>query len=278
MKHKHYLPGSFVDSSDKHVLLVGVGGTGSQILTDLARMNQTLIQLGHKGFDVDVVDPDVVSETNVGRQLYSMSDIGNYKAVVLTTRLNMFYGTMWQSYTAKIDRKSVLPKDRYLLVITAVDSAKARLIMAKKIEEAGIPYWLDTGNMAKSGNVVFGSAKNLFSRQLNSQCPQRLPNVAELYGDVLKSAANEAIQPPSCSMEASLSKQDLFINKAVSTFAMQILWNCFRHGYIDQHGAFIDLKNLTVRPLDVDPDKWKAMGWQQQKVRRKNTIKEGGAI
>ncbi|HNQ63119.1 MAG TPA: PRTRC system ThiF family protein [Smithellaceae bacterium] len=269
MKHKHYLPGSFVDSSDKHILLVGVGGTGSQILTDLARMNQTLIQIGHRGFSVDVVDPDVVSETNVGRQLYSMSDVGHYKSPVLTTRLNMFFGTAWRAYVQTIKRQTSLPASKYILIITAVDNVAARLVVADKIEAAGIPYWLDTGNMAKTGNVILGSAKHLFSRQPWKKCVERLPNAVELYGDVLKSAANEAIQPPSCSMEASLLKQDLFINKAVSTFAMQILWNCFSRGYIEQHGAFINLDTMTVRPLDVDPDKWKAMGWQQQKVRRK---------
>ena len=70
-------------------------------------------------------------------------------------------------------------------------------------------------------------------------------------------------------MEASLTKQDLFINKAVSTFAMQILWNCIRKGYIEQHGVFINLDTMNVRPLDVNPETWKSMGWVKPNCRRK---------
>jgi len=70
-------------------------------------------------------------------------------------------------------------------------------------------------------------------------------------------------------MEASLTKQDLFINKAVSTFAMQILWNCFRKGYIEHHGAFINLDTMNVRALDVNPETWKNMGWIQKKPSRR---------
>jgi len=267
---KHYMPAEFIDSSDKHILLIGVGGTGSQILTDLARMNQTLIMLGHKGFDVDVVDHDVVSTTNVGRQLYSMADVGNYKSVVLTTRLNMYFGTAWAAHTFIIQKATVIPKYEYLLVITAVDNVKTRFLVEKIVKAAKIPYWLDTGNMAKTGNVILGNADSTYIKQpYRKGCIDRLPNVVDLFGDVLKSAANEEVQPPSCSVETSLTKQDLFINKAVATFAMQILWNCFHRGYIEHHGAFINLDSMTVRPLDIDTEKWKNMGWKQKKQKRK---------
>jgi len=270
---KHWLPGSFNDSYPKRILLIGAGGTGSQILTDLARMNQTLISLGHTGYDVIVTDPDVVTTTNVGRQLYSMSDVGQYKSVVLTTRLNMFYGTSWTAYTTKVDKNTNI-NERLILVITAVDSSKTRIDVGNLIKRASIPYWLDTGNTSNTGNVILGNAEGIYSRQPpKGQCIERLPNVIDLYGDVLKSAANEAIQPPSCSIAASLKKQDLFINKAVSTFAMQILWNCFRKGYIEQHGAFINLDTMNVRALDINPETWKSMGWEQKKPFRRKYAK-----
>lgn len=49
--------------------LIGAGGTGSQVLTALARMNHALIELGHAGFIVKLWDDDKVSEANLGRQL-----------------------------------------------------------------------------------------------------------------------------------------------------------------------------------------------------------------
>jgi len=270
MKMKHYLPAAFAGAQKQNILLVGAGGTGSQILTDLARMNQALISLGGKGIRVATIDPDHVSATNVGRQMYSMSDIGLSKAVVLTTRINAFFGTAWTAYPATLTKETVVEKNAYTMIITAVDNVDARLAAHGVAIRANIPYWLDTGNMAKTGNVVLGNTKGMFSRQPTKKgCVDRLPNAIDLYGDVLKSASNEAIQPPSCSIEAALSKQDMFINKAVSTFAMQILWNCFRKGYIEQHGAFINLETLTVRPLEVNPETWKSMGWVQPPCRRK---------
>ena len=270
MKMRHYLPAAFAGTNKQDILLVGAGGTGSQILTDLARMNQALISLGGKGIRVTTIDPDNVTATNVGRQLYSMSDIGLNKAIVLTTRVNAFFGSSWEAYPAMLTKKTVVTKNTYIMVITAVDNVDARLAAHGVAVKANIPYWLDTGNMAKTGNVVLGNTKGIFSRQPTKKgCVDRLPNAIDLYDDVLKSASNEAMQPPSCSVEASLSKQDMFINKAVSTFAMQILWSCFRKGYIEQHGAFINLETLNVRPLDVNPETWKSMGWVQPPCRRK---------
>ncbi len=43
------------------VILIGAGGTGSQALTLLARMNSALMGLGHPGLFVKVYDPDIVS-------------------------------------------------------------------------------------------------------------------------------------------------------------------------------------------------------------------------
>jgi len=269
-KMRHYLPPTISGTCVKNIMLVGAGGTGSQILTDLARMNHALIALGYSGLHVVTTDPDRVSETNVGRQLYSMSDVGMYKAVVLTTRLNAFFGTAWKAFPAVLTKSAGIQKNEFDIIITAVDNVRARKAAHRVAETANIPYWLDTGNMAKTGNVIFGNAGGFFSKQPTKKgCIERLPNAIDLYGDVLLSAANEAIQPPSCSMEASLTKQDLFINKAVSTFAMQILWNCFRKGYIEHHGAFINLDTMNVRALDVNPETWKNMGWIQKKPSRR---------
>src|SRR5689334_2966599 len=59
--------------------VIGCGGTGSQVLNSLARMNSALKALGHTGLYVRAVDPDKVTEANMGRQLFSMADVGTYK-------------------------------------------------------------------------------------------------------------------------------------------------------------------------------------------------------
>ena len=53
------------------VNLIGAGGTGTQVLTALARMNHALTELNHPGFSVRLWDNDVVTEANLGRQLFA---------------------------------------------------------------------------------------------------------------------------------------------------------------------------------------------------------------
>ncbi len=89
-----------VHFTDKYILnpthpitinLVGVGGTGSQVLTSLARINHALIALGHPGLHIAAYDPDEVTQANIGRQQFSMVDLGLNKATVLVTRVNRFF-------------------------------------------------------------------------------------------------------------------------------------------------------------------------------------------
>src|ERR1039457_5234490 len=83
------------------VVLIGCGGTGSQVLSGLARLHLSLIALGHPGLDVHAYDPDTVSNSNVGRQLFAQSDVGLNKASVLVNRLNMYYGLSWKATPSK---------------------------------------------------------------------------------------------------------------------------------------------------------------------------------
>ncbi|XCP04908.1 PRTRC_ThiF: PRTRC system ThiF family protein [Bacteroides fragilis] len=73
------------------VFVIGAGGTGSQVATGLARMSVALQALGHPGLHVTVFDPDTVTEANIGRQLFSGSELGLNKAAALATRINRFF-------------------------------------------------------------------------------------------------------------------------------------------------------------------------------------------
>ena len=54
-----------------NIALVGAGGNGSQMLTGPARLHTAMLALQHPaGLRVTVYDPDRVSESNVGRQLF----------------------------------------------------------------------------------------------------------------------------------------------------------------------------------------------------------------
>ncbi len=270
---KHYVLPNLVTHGPVSILLVGAGGTGSQIISGLARMNQTLIALGHGGIHLDVVDGDTVSASNVGRQLYSPADVGLNKALVQVTRMNNFFGTAWRAYPFSLEEK-VKAERRYPIVISAVDSASARSVVARWGERNGSAYWLDTGNTATTGQAILGAFTKV--AQPDGAAPVRLPHVLDLYGTIMKEEEKKSYQGPSCSVEDAIQKQDLFINQWVATSALEILWKIFRKGCLTVHGAFISLDPLSARSLPVDPDTWKAMGWTARRRRTKRRVSKDG--
>ena len=98
MKRVHYIDSYLINPQHPvTVNVIGAGGTGSQVLTCLARLDTALRGLGHPGLLVTVYDPDTVTEANIGRQLFSPSDTGLNKAQCLVTRVNNFFGNGWRA-------------------------------------------------------------------------------------------------------------------------------------------------------------------------------------
>lgn len=234
--------------------LVGLGGTGSQVLTALARINEALNGLGHPGLHIRAWDPDMVSTANMGRQLFSPADIGQNKATVLITRVNRYFGYEWEAmpqlYTGKQTSN---------ITITCVDTAKSRLQIhskiyfspiTNKINPTDIPYyWLDIGNLQKTGQCVLGSLRKIPQRPSEHHRKFVLPTVVEKFPQLKK--IKEENQGPSCSLAEALEKQDLFINSTLAQFGCNLLWKLIREGIISYHGCYVNLDSFRVNPIKI---------------------------
>src|ERR1017187_5328580 len=74
-------------------LVGGCGGTGSAVVAGLPYLHQSLVARGHPGgLHVTVVDGDAISPTNCVRQPFAWSEVGLNKAIVLVSRINLFWG------------------------------------------------------------------------------------------------------------------------------------------------------------------------------------------
>ena len=153
------------------VFVIGAGGTGSQVVTNLARMNKALQSLGHAGLHVAVFDPDTVTDANIGRQLFSESEIGLNKAVALVSRINRFFGYGWEAEPCRysIRKGWNLSETRTAnVILTCTDNKASRLEVWRILKgqrnpgytAEGTPlYWMDFGNAATTGQVLIGTVK-----------------------------------------------------------------------------------------------------------------------
>lgn len=238
------------------VLLIGAGGTGSEMVDALARIDYALRGVGHPyGLAVTVADGDEVSATNIGRARFSPHDIGQNKAALLAHRYNLYYGTNWRAIPRKLTALEIVQSD-FDVLVTCVDLASVRVEIAKhtKCYVRG-RLWLDCGNGQHDGQVVLG--------HLQSDGPFSLPNVFDLFPE-LEQVKDDA--EPSCSMEQSLRNQDLFVNRWIADFAGALLWQMLRQGRLESHGGFINVRNGTVSPLLIDDDVWRFYGYQSPEV------------
>ena len=245
------------------VNLIGAGGTGSQVLTALARMNHALTELNHAGLSVRLWDDDVIAESNLGRQLFAESELGLYKSVTLINRANRFFGTNWKAETQKFER-DYLGKIQSNMIseiyISCVDSVKSRFDIAEILNELKIDkgyyrnlckYWIDFGNSQFTGQVILSTIGNI--RQPNSdkyETVENLPFITEEFGELLKISEAED-NTPSCSLAEALEKQDLFINSTLAQMGSSLLWNLFRNGLIENRGFFLNLKNFHSKPIKL---------------------------
>lgn len=254
----YYLPPALTDSRLR-IAVVGVGGTGGEVLNALTRLDFGLKALGNKhGIHVTAFDDDVVEKANIGRQSFSTSDIGTYKSITQIHRINMFYATDWVG-----EPRCFEPENEslgcYDLIIGCVDKASFRVelgkIAAQGHEHHRPLLWLDMGNGQHTGQCVLGHVVTAYDEKL------RLPTVFDLYPDLIN-PKHDNDEAPRCSLAEALQHQDLFINATLATTGMNIVWDLLTKGVISHHGVTVDTQTLKSSPMMIDEATWDFYGYQ----------------
>jgi hypothetical protein len=155
------------------IVQVGVGGTGSWLAMSLARLVYHARQKG-QAIRLVLVDPDVIEEANVGRQVFSAGgEVGCNKAVSLAFRLNLALGLDITAVAAPFtaDMMTWLYRQhqerhhqgwtRFVLV-GAVDNHLARQELAEAVSLGDGRLWaVDSGNARSNGQVLVGNLTDL---------------------------------------------------------------------------------------------------------------------
>ncbi|WP_256385057.1 PRTRC system ThiF family protein [Photobacterium toruni] len=237
-----------------NITLIGCGGTGSAMLTELFQMNGILKALGGKGIHVTAIDGDEVSTSNVFRQNFWAHDVGLNKAEVLISRFNMFGDLNWDFIPTYITESSLLPSTD--IVITCVDKASVRLTINDVINSRMRyldGYWLDLGNDNHTAQAYFGKALS----------GKDIPSPFDLFGSQWETISETEHEVPSCSTEEAIAKQTFGINSmCAKSAASMLLFPFFRQGRLEHNGIFIDLHEATTTRMNVDPIEWGFYGWK----------------
>lgn len=242
--------------------LVGAGGTGSFVLSCLARMNETLIAFGHPGIMLRLWDDDLVSIANKARQLFSDSEVGLPKATVLINRVNRAFGTNWKAERSRFPVKNEVCHSEEMkasIYVSCVDNVTSRLAISEWFTQLGVgyssdmnpKYWLDFGNSKDSGQVILGTIGHIKQPKSNKYEPYPcLPDVVQEFGELMK-AVEEKDDTPSCSLIEAVRKQSLFINSTLAQLGCDLLNDLLTEGMIGYRGIYLNLKSKKSQGIRV---------------------------
>jgi PRTRC genetic system ThiF family protein len=273
MKRVHYVEKYLTDPQHPvTVNLIGAGGTGSQVLSCLVRIDMALAGLGHPGLHVKVYDPDEVTEHNIGRQLFTPADIGINKAHCLVSRANAAFGLSWEAVNEKfpVKVKNATERNFANIFISCTDNIASRFELdgflngaaaamneIKRIDHRTMLYWCDFGNRRNTGQVVIGTIPDSINQPSaitgeetadGKETIGHLPKITEMPG---YGAVTDEDSGPSCSLAEALEKQDLFINSTLAQLGCNLIWKMLWHGKIEHRGLYLNLETLTVNPIAV---------------------------
>src|ERR1700675_84209 len=237
------------------VLVVGCGGNGTAVAAGLPYLHQAMLVAGHPGgLRVTLLDGDIISPANCVRQPFSSAEIGLAKAVVMVSRLNLFWGLNWTAIPEFLSEQSKIGD--FDVVIGCVDTRAARAMIAKQVQgcRSRVGYWLDLGNSADSGQFVLGQPLN----GRNRRSAERLRTAPELFPEIVQESLDDD-GVPSCSAVEALDRQEPFVNQALAYHALALLTRLFRYGRIEHHGAFVNVRENRVQPISINPKLWQRL-------------------
>ncbi len=172
----------------KHVAVIGIGGVGSYLAEALARSGIGTITL---------VDFDVVSESNINRQLHALiPDIGKFKVNLMKQRINLINPHIQVNEINEFCSESLIKKiinKNVDFVADAIDTLKSKIELIEICKEKGIPVitCLGAGNRLKPEELYITDiseintkkcpfAKNVIYQLKKRGLAKDLPAVASL--------------------------------------------------------------------------------------------------
>lgn len=238
------------------LILAGAGGTGSHILQSLARL--AVHVAGGPPLELVVIDGDTVEMKNVGRQLFSVADVGLNKAQALAERFSAVFGLAITAVpamaTLELLRDLIQDRARGALTILvgAVDTVTARQVLRDALASTPARLWLDTGNEEHAGQVTLGTAtraEELAGCLALGGLATALPAPSLTYPNLVTSP--KPARRGDCAAATAANVQGLMVNQAVAAVAAQYLYQLVVERRITTFDTSIALRGLAMRSRPI---------------------------
>jgi PRTRC genetic system ThiF family protein len=258
-----------------HIVIVGVGGTGSALARLTARMLWQRKEAGQTVPSLILIDPDTVEARNVNRQAFSVAEIGSFKSQSIALRYSLAYGLSIEYATEPFDHTKHLPSGSILVDCT--DNHLARREIVKGIEEKGV-QGLSMGNAYSHGQIILGSCgdedklADTISHMESDTSQLRLrdgifhpvyhlPHFGLIYPELLEPEppVSEPEPDTSCAIRVLEGSQHPLVNENVAMIAAGYLFKLLHRQPITSFMTTIDVHNFRTEVKNIDPIELRAV-------------------
>ncbi len=245
--------------SQFHFIVLGVGGTGSDLVAKLCRYLSLYRSPDSSALlhDITFCDADVVEEKNLGRQNFFPADLGKNKAEIMALKCSTLFNMVVRAVPNYIEDGDTLGdiiciSPRTPFIIGCVDNNATRSMLHEYFTSSGRRmFYLDAGNEEFAGQVALGYKSGFKSLRLTDGLSAEfpyvgrfdLPDITYHHPEMLEDDDKFA-SDLSCAERAVSNPQAMTANNEASTIIFQMVCNCIR-GRTDYHYVAFDTLTST---------------------------------
>jgi PRTRC genetic system ThiF family protein len=241
----------------QNIVIVGCGGTGAQVARIVARIVYDMRRARLHTSRVTLIDPDIVEEKNVGRQLFTAADaaFGLPKAEIVARRLNTALGLDIAWIAEPVSAEKHLDRYGAQLIVSCVDNHLAR---SELHQASGV--LIGAGNHRDGGQVVIGNTTDadLIRRHIDGRNGKYsyLPKEGVIFPALLEPEPPSETPEPniSCAELVQRREQNVLINDWMACVVGQYVYALLHRQPIRTFTSFISLDGMSVRSLPICRD------------------------
>lgn len=231
-----------LESKDYQIIVVGVGGTGSNLLSPLSR----LLNYNKDNNELILIDGDIYEKKNQRNQNISVKQIGMAKSEAMCRIIQARDPEVECSYIDKyITDKEMLVniinnKRKVPILIGCVDNNSSRKIMHEVFYDNRISsiIYLDSGNGTdqRIGQVITG---------YKEKGEVKLKPVGDFFPDILIN--NDTVEKEtSCAATMHEKPQNIATNLMAATILFNAINCIIKYNYIVSNKTFFNCENCTI--------------------------------